>query len=66
MSKAQDREAKAAEIRRLLATEGEAVAGNTQGFNRDDTTRSATSTTTTDSKTVRGRSKWTRSTVCRR
>ena len=34
MSKAQDREAKAAEIRRLLATEGEAVAGNTQGFNQ--------------------------------
>ena len=34
MSKAQKREAKAAEIRRLLATEGEAVAGNTQGFNR--------------------------------
>ena len=34
MSKAQDREAKAAEIRRLLTTEGAAVAGNTQGFNQ--------------------------------
>ncbi|MFC6872509.1 LUD domain-containing protein [Halobellus marinus] len=32
MSKA--RKAKAAEIRRLLTTEGEAVAGNTQGFNQ--------------------------------
>ncbi|WP_311174062.1 LUD domain-containing protein [Halobellus ordinarius] len=32
MSKA--REAKAAEIRRLLTTEGEAIAGNTQGFNQ--------------------------------
>ena len=34
MSKARRREAKAAEIRRLLSTESAAVAGNTQGFNQ--------------------------------